>query len=96
MLKTAEELKAQAKKIGLTFWLIHRCSLCNYSCGFIMNGDEVSYNSGCDCVSYCDIRKSSWEELTKTYNLNQPESNKDISGMYLEKLNKIWQFDIKQ
>lgn len=93
MLRTAEELKIQAKLKGITRWPVHDCSMCGYPCGYIINGDRVAYDSGCDCVTYSNVQPRSWDDLAYAYNLNQPERNPDISQKYLEELNKIWQFE---
>jgi hypothetical protein len=93
MIKTKEELQEQAKKIGLTFWEVHKCSLCGYPCGFIITEDEVGYDSGCDCIAGGGIiQPRSWENLAECYNLNQPENNPKISPEYLKELNDIWKF----
>lgn len=92
MIKTTEELKTQAKKINLTFWEVHNCSMCGYKCGYIISDDNVFYDAGCDCVSYNDTQEKTWDELTETYNRNQPENNPEISLKYLQELDKIWEF----
>jgi hypothetical protein len=43
MIKTKEELKEQAEKIGLKKWKIHNCSMCDYPCGYIIGNTEVWY-----------------------------------------------------
>ena len=85
MLKTAEELKEQAKKIGLKFYPVHKCSMCGYQCGYVIsdNFERVEYDNGCDCVNYTIIQPRSWEDLASTYNMNQ----------YLEELNNVWKFE---
>jgi hypothetical protein len=95
MIKTADQLKEQAKKIHLTFWPIHDCSICGYTCGYYFEHDweDVFYDSGCDCVTYSNIQERSWENVADNYNLNQPENNPKISKEFLDKLNKIWQFE---
>ena len=92
MLKTAKELKEQAEKIGLEFYPIHKCSICQYMCGYIIRDGEVAYDHGCDCTTYSNIRPTSWSDLAKTYNLNQPENNSDIKETFLKELNEIWKF----
>jgi hypothetical protein len=92
MLKTPQQLKEQAEKIGLSFWLTHNCSMCGYPCGYIIKGDKVFYDSGCDCVNYTDVQERDWEDLAYSYNMNQPENNPDIKQEYLNKLNEIWKF----
>lgn len=93
MIKTIEELKAQAAKIGLGFYPVHNCSMCGYPCGYIIEGDRVAYDSGCDCTSYSNVQPRDWQDLARTYNMNQPENNPKISQEFLEKLNLIWQFE---
>lgn len=92
MIKTVEELKAQAKLKGITRYFVHDCSMCGYPCGYIIKGDTVSYDSGCLCVDYIAVRPSDWEDLAHSYNLNQPENNPEIKQSFLDELNEIWQF----
>lgn len=94
MTKTVEELKQQAKEKGITFYPVHRCSFCGYQCGFVIRGDEVAYDSGCDCVSYTKVEPRDWTYLAHIYNLNQPENNTDIPQTFLDELNQTWQFDL--
>lgn len=28
----------------------HKCSMCGYHCGYIYKGDNLYYDSGCDCT----------------------------------------------
>ena len=96
MLKTVEQLKEQAKKNDITRWRVHDCSMCGYPCSFIIDGEKVSYASGCECVSYYHVQKRSWDELTNTYNMNQPENNPKIKQEYLDELNETWQFELPE
>lgn len=93
MIKTKEELKKQAEKIGLKRWVVNHCSFCNYPCGYKINGNIIEYDCGCDCISYHQIEIRDWDDLTYSYNLNQPENNSKISKEYLKELNEIWKFD---
>ncbi len=95
MIKTSDELRAQAQYKGITKWTIHSCSMCGYPCGYIIDGDTVAYDSGCDCVTYTNIKPRSWDDLAEAYNLNQPENNPVIEPAYLDKLDKVWQFETK-
>lgn len=92
MIKTIDELKQQAKDKNIQFYPVHNCSLCGYMCGYIINDEQVGYDSGCDCVMYSNIQPRSWDDLAKTYNMNQPENNPNISEEFLKRLNNIWQF----
>lgn len=93
MIKTAEELKAQAALKAITRYPVHDCSICGYACGYIISGGQVTYDSGCDCVPYANIQPRSWADLASAYNLNQPENNPTIGAAYLAELNQVWKFD---
>ncbi len=92
MLKTAEELKDQAQKIGLNFYPVHNCTMCNYTCGYLIDRGNVSYDSGCDCTRRYVVEPRNWEDLANTYNMNQPENNPEIGSHHLDELNKTWKF----
>lgn len=48
---------------------IHDCSLCGYPCGYLSDGDNLFYDSGCYCVSYSpNVRGRSWHELDDYFN----------------------------
>lgn len=96
MIKTAQELQDQAKAINLDFYPVRECSICGYMCGYVIEGDAVGYDCGCDCVPYQNVKPRLWKELAQTYNLNQPENNPNISQAYLDKLNSVWQFDLSK
>lgn len=92
MLKTSSELKEQAKKIGLTRWNIHDCSMCGYWCGYNIKDDDVTYDSGCNC-SWGGEQESSWDDLTESFNMNQPEKNPRMSEEALKKHYGCWKFE---
>ena len=94
MEKTVEKLKKQAELKGITFYSVHNCSMCGYNCGYRIGKESIFYDCGCYC-SMQPQREESWEELTKTYNMNQPENNSKISKEFLGELNKTWQFENK-
>lgn len=71
-MKTVENFQQAAEKEEITFWPIHDCSMCGYECGYIIDGDRVSYDNGCDCV-YNPPRQSNWQELADHYNRQQNE-----------------------
>jgi hypothetical protein len=91
MIRTADELKQQAQAIGLVFYPVHRCSMCSYQCGYIITGDGVLYDAGCDCL-YRPPEPRDWDHLAYTYNMNQPENNPKISQGFLDRLNEVWRF----
>lgn len=92
-MKTTTQMQKQVEKVKISEWLIHVCSMCDYSCGFLFNNKNVMYDNGCYCVSSIIIRDATWEEVANAYNRNQPEQNPQISEDYLNKTEKIWQFN---
>jgi hypothetical protein len=92
MLRKPEEFHKQAKKLNIKEWRIHNCSICGYPCGYIIKGDDVYYDSGCDCTGCHGFRVSSWEEIAKFYNRNQPENNPKIKKDWLKEIDKFWGF----
>jgi len=94
MIKTADELKQQAIAKNITFYPVHNCSMCGYQCGYVIENDKVGYDSGCDCTYNAGgIELRDWDDLARSYNMNQPENNSRISPKFLDELNKTWQFD---
>lgn len=93
MIKTIDELKAQVQEKGITFWPIHNCSFCSYSCGYHFHGEDVFYDSGCDCVTYNNFQPRSWDDVAQVYNMNQPENNPKVSQDYLDRTDTVWQFN---
>lgn len=91
MLKTSEELKEQAKKIGLKKWKVHECSMCGYPCGYIIESERISYDPGCYC-SGGYVEERTWQDLADQYNRNQPERNKQINQSYLDETESVWKF----
>lgn len=92
MLRSVEEFKQAAKDNGIKEWRIHNCSMCGYPCGYLINGDVVYYDAGCDCV-WRPPRESSWEDLADHYNRNQPENNPLAEGKpWLEEMQQFWGF----
>ena len=95
MIKTAEELKKQVEEKVISFYPVHNCSMCGYRCGYIISNDfeQVDYDSGCGCTGSSNVQRSSWNDLTETYNRNQPENNPNIKEVFLDKLNETWKFE---
>jgi hypothetical protein len=84
-MRTMEEFK-QAKKNNITRWSIYLCSLCGYDCGYIFDGENVSYDSGCYCVTYCPcIKPRSWEDVADYYNMQKNEN-------HIAKMDLFWGF----
>jgi len=92
MIRTGQEMKQQAENKGITGWVVRNCSMCYYPLAYYWNGENVEFDSGCDCTGTSTMNPRSWDDLAETYNMNQPERNERISREYLDEVNKVWQF----
>ncbi len=54
-------------------FVIHRCHLCDYPCGFIFKENKIFYDSGCNCVE-----KMLLEEQTEEFLLHVLGKNPEI------------------
>ncbi len=88
MNKTGKDFKQAALKLKLKKWEVHRCTLCNYPCGYIFSPDyeHVSYDSGCNCVGYENLNDRSWDDVANQY-------NRITSRDYLNDMNELWGFE---
>ena len=92
-MKTIQDFQQKAKEKDIKFVPIHKCSICGYQCGYVIEGDNVGYDSGCDCTyNGGGIQRRSWQEIADDYNRNQRENNKDISQEWLDETDKFWGF----
>lgn len=86
-MRTVEEFKKQAKLKNITKVWVHDCSICKYPCGYIINNDAtVTYDSGCDCVSYHGYRPSSFDEVASFYNIQTDEK-------VIQEMDEFWGFE---
>lgn len=87
MHKTRIDFQVQAYLLRPPKWVIHRCSMCNYPCGYVFDEtyECVGYDSGCYCTNRNAITFCSWDALAKYYNLQTNEK-------YIEEMNVFWGF----
>lgn len=85
--KTAHDFQVAAARLRPSRWIIHRCSICNYPCGYVFSPDyeKVGYDSGCDCVNYDNVQLRSWDELASIYN-NQTNEE------FIKEMDHFWGF----
>lgn len=98
--RSVGDFKRQAKKRRITIWTVHNCSMCMYPCGFIFVGDQVKYDSGCDCNGHSTaIRPCSWQEVAEHYNnqidwaSNPNNQVKAGTEQVIYEMNKYWGFE---
>ena len=84
MKRSPEEFQKQAAEKGLTKWAIHDCSLCGYPCGYIFHDGQVSYDSGCYCVTYYpNIQPRTWDSVVEIYEMqDNPETIKQMDEFW--------------
>lgn len=81
---TAEEVKTALKKAGVTKLDCHECSLCGYPCGYLIEGEHVGYDHGCNCTSYRDVSQSSYGAIAEWVNM---QSREDIAQGIWKRIN---------
>jgi hypothetical protein len=85
--RTADEFKEAAEVQGHTKWPIHKCSMCGYQCAFLFNAGEVSYDNGCNCVTFrTPPSRRTWDDVAAHY-------NRQSDAKVIEKMNRFWGFD---
>lgn len=84
-MRTAEEFKQAAQTHNITSWNIRDCSLCGYPLSYYFDGDNVSYDSGCDCISFSNIQPRSWEDVAEHY-------NRQTHPDYIKTMDAFWHF----
>lgn len=93
VLKTTEELRAVIEEKKITNIPVRSCSICGYPCGYIIQGEILYYDSGCNCGSFGESWSvRDWSDLQDYYNRNLPENNENIRQEYLDTLEKFWGF----
>jgi hypothetical protein len=70
---TSDEVRAITKESRLLFLGIHNCSMCNYPCGYVIDGDVVSYDAGCDCTGRFEMRPSNFGAIADIHNMQKGE-----------------------
>lgn len=71
---SAEEIKSHTK---VTSWPLRDCSLCGTWLRYEFNGNDVSFDSNCNCVSYWNPPSPrSWQDVADTVNMQNDEVQK--------------------
>lgn len=76
---TAEQVAAAVKDKGYHRVHVHNCSMCDYPCGYIFDGGDVRYDSGCDCTGRYQVHRRSYEDVADWVNMqSSPEWREKI------------------
>lgn len=70
---TAQEVEEAVKKSGITRLHIRNCSMCNYPLAYLFEQGDVGFDAGCDCVTYHNIRLSSYQAVADHVNIQNDE-----------------------
>lgn len=83
--KSAEDFRRAAKEHNIVRWGIRDCSICGYGLAYDIDGEKITFDSGCHCVDYqCHIERT-WQDLADHYNLQT-----DVAT--IERYNEFWGF----
>lgn len=72
---TGEQVKEAVQKAGLSWVPSHDCSICGQDVGYIFDGDQVFYRSGCGC-SWSPDRPMTWDGVASHINMQTRTSEK--------------------
>lgn len=74
---TAEEVEASIKQKGITMIVVRQCSLCDYDLKYIVEGDNLYFDSGCNCVRHpSPPQPREWGELAWLINMQSQDKHK--------------------
>ena len=75
---TFDDMKKAVIERGISFLPFHQCSMCGYMCGYIIHEGEVEYDTGCYCVNSTTLRSSHWDEVYRSYAVQNEEVKKQM------------------
>lgn len=84
--RTGEDFARAAAERQIARWIIHRCSLCGYPCGYYFADGVVGYDSGCDCTDGGGLQSRAWDDVAALYNM---QKNPRVIAEY----DAFWGFD---
>jgi len=60
---TTQEILDFCKENNINKIPIHNCSMCGYECGYVLHGEEILYDTGCDCTGRYIVEKRNFDAL---------------------------------
>lgn len=82
---TAEEVKKSLQDRGVAFLPNHDCGICGVNVGYIINGDDVMYRSGCGC-GWSPDNPSSFQKIADWVNMqSHPDGAKNVKEIVFGK-----------
>jgi len=66
---TGEQVKDAMTKAGITFAAVRQCSICERPLFFERRGEDVFFDSNCECVrAISQVQPRTWEEAAAIIN----------------------------
>lgn len=80
---TADQVKAAMIAAELTWIAILECSICGTPIGYVRQGEQLFFNSNCDCVRYrSEPEPKSWEDVAYLINRQNEEWKPKIASLF--------------
>lgn len=74
---TPEQVKEACLAAGLTRVVAHNCSICGYPCAYIIDGEQLFYDIGCDCTARpSTLEARDWSSASSWINVQQTDEGK--------------------
>lgn len=73
---TADDVKTAIQSAGIERIVVRDCSICGYLMSYLISGDEVGYDAGCNCGMGFNIRPSSFADLAESHNMQTMEKHR--------------------
>lgn len=70
---TGEEVKQAGLAAGITIIDHHDCSICGYMVSYFILGDQLYFDSGCDCGISSQPTVRTWQEAADWINMQTRE-----------------------
>lgn len=70
---TGNEVKTAVLAANLTRISHHECGICGVMVGYEVRGEELYFDSGCDCSGGSNLRHCDWEDAAHWINMQSNE-----------------------
>lgn len=86
-IQNSDELKQHILSKGIKCIYIRDCSICGYELCYKIDGEKLSYDTGCYCMPEILIELRNWEELWDFFDHNSEKNNLELMGEERAKFN---------
>lgn len=66
---TADEIKQSCRKHKIERADVRQCSICHAWIGYVITGDNIAFDGGCDCTSYGGWSSRTWHDAADFVNI---------------------------